>query len=290
MKLFRTKAELVDFVAAERGRGSVGFVPTMGALHAGHVSLVSRARAENALCVVSIFVNPTQFNDPRDLECYPRTEGADLDLLSAAGVDAVFAPSVAEVYPEPDDRKFDFGAMERVMEGSSRPGHFNGVAQVVSRLFEIVGPDRAYFGEKDFQQLAIIRRMCEMLGGVCASIEIVGCPIVRAQDGLALSSRNALLSADQRAAAPGIYAALQSVARGLDGGCMMDAAELRSWGTELIDGNPLLRTEYFEVVDAVTLQRVDRVEAEAEVRICVAVQCGSVRLIDNIGAVNSANN
>lgn len=284
MKLFRTKIELTDFIDSHRGAESVGFVPTMGALHAGHASLVSRCRAENKLCVVSVFVNPTQFNDPRDLECYPRTEQADLTLLESVGVDAVFMPSVQEIYPEPDTRAFDFGNMERVMEGSSRAGHFNGVAQVVSRFFEIVKPDRAYFGEKDFQQLAIIRKMCVQLD--LRDIEIVGCEIVRGEDGLALSSRNALLNARQRAAAPSIYRALKVVVMSFDGGCIMDTTELKNWATEMIDESPELRAEYVEIVDPQTLQIIKRIEVGQRVRICCAVQCGSVRLIDNIEAIN----
>lgn len=234
--------------------------------------------------VVSVFVNPTQFNDPRDLDSYPRTESADLALLEAVGVDAVFAPSVDVIYPEPDNRNFDFGAIERVMEGASRPGHFNGVAQVVSRLFDIVAPDRAYFGEKDFQQLAIIRLMVRTLG--YTTIEIVGCPIVRGKDGLALSSRNALLGKEQRAAAPEIYKALKHTSETLDGAATKDSVLLARLATEMINRNEHLAVEYIEIVDPETLQSVSKVEQGQRVRICAAVRCGAVRLIDNVDGIN----
>lgn len=284
MEIFRTVAPLKEFVAERKRLGNIGFVPTMGALHEGHLSLVEMARRDNQCVVVSVFVNPTQFNDPRDLKSYPRTESADLSLLESAGVDAVFVPSVEVIYPEPDGRNFDFGTIERVMEGASRPGHFNGVAQVVSRLFDIVTPDKAYFGEKDFQQLAIIRLMVEMLG--YSQIEIVGCPIVRADDGLALSSRNALLDARQRVAAPSIHKAISEMAQALDGSSDKDARMLEQLATDMINGKEHLTVEYIEVVDPVTLGSLERVKKGQRVRICTAVRCGAVRLIDNIEGVN----
>lgn len=284
MEIFRTVAPLKEFVAERKRLGNIGFVPTMGALHEGHLSLVEIARRDNQCVVVSVFVNPTQFNDPRDLKSYPRTESADLSLLESAGVDAVFVPSVEVIYPEPDGRNFDFGTIERVMEGASRPGHFNGVAQVVSRLFDIVTPDKAYFGEKDFQQLAIIRLMVEMLG--YSQIEIVGCPIVRADDGLALSSRNALLDARQRVAAPSIHKAISEMAQALDGSSDKDARMLEQLATDMINGKEHLTVEYIEVVDPVTLESLERVQKGQRVRICTAVRCGAVRLIDNIEGVN----
>lgn len=272
MKLCRLVSELGEH------SGIVGFVPTMGALHSGHIALVERARAECDVVVVSIFVNPTQFNDPRDLQNYPRTEQADLELLSAAGADMVFAPSVSEVYPTPDTRRFDFGALESVMEGAHRPGHFNGVAQVVSRLFEIVRPSRAYFGEKDFQQLAIIRRMC---ADMALPVEIVGCPIVRGYDGLALSSRNALLTPEKRTAAPLINRALRCAA---DKRGMLPIEDFKRLIVSTINSNEHLRTEYFEVVDAQTLQPISDWGSDSQhpLRGCVAVFAGDVRLIDNI--------
>lgn len=272
MKLCRRASELAGF------RGTVGFVPTMGALHEGHVSLVERARQTCDTVVVSVFVNPTQFNDKNDLANYPRTEEADLGLLEAAGVDFVFAPSVAEVYPESDTRVFDFGGLDRVMEGEHRPGHFNGVGQVVSRLFEIVRPHKAFFGEKDFQQLAIIRRMTHDLG---LDIEIVGCPIVRGADGLAMSSRNALLMSEHRAAAPHIYEVLSEAVRTLRG--TVSVAEARRIIAEQIDRESLLKTEYVDIVHAMTLQPVSAWgEAVGDLRCCVAVHAGGIRLIDNV--------
>ncbi len=208
MQVFNRGAELSAALGNEKVL--TGFVPTMGALHEGHVSLVERCRRECRRVVVSVFVNPTQFNDPADLRSYPRNLEADLKLLEAAGADFVYAPSVEDVYPEPDTRQFDLGQTDKVMEGAHRPGHFNGVAQVVSRLFAIVQPDKAYFGEKDFQQIAVIRAMVRQLQ---IPVQIVPCPIVRGADGLALSSRNALLTAEHRAAAPQIYAAAESGCR-----------------------------------------------------------------------------
>lgn len=253
----------------------------MGALHEGHLSLVERCRKECDTVVVSIFVNPTQFNDPKDLETYPRTEEEDLKLLEKAGVDFVFAPSVAEVYPEPDTRIFDFGPLERVMEGAFRPGHFNGVAQVVSRLFEIVKPDKAYFGEKDFQQLAIIRRMVSDLG---LNVEIVGCPIVRETDGLAKSSRNMLLTPEARKAAPGIYKVLSEAVSLAESGSY-GVTEIKERIVRFINEIAPLEAEYVEIVDAATLQPVQSWgdgHRIGDLRCCVAVQAQKVRLIDNV--------
>lgn len=272
MKLCRRASELAGY------RGTVGFVPTMGALHAGHLSLVGECRKACDTVVVSIFVNPTQFNDPKDLENYPRTEEADLKLLEAAGVDFVFAPSVEEVYPEPDMRVFDFGGLDRVMEGERRPGHFNGVGQVVSRLFDIVKPDKAFFGEKDFQQLAIIRHMARQLG---SGIEIAGCPIVRDTDGLARSSRNMLLTPEHRQAAPHIYAVLSDAAISLRGA--VSVADAKRIIAERIDSNPLLETEYVEIADSTTLQPATVWgDAVGDLRIFAAVRAGAIRLIDNV--------
>lgn len=272
MKLCRRASELAEH------RGTVGFVPTMGALHEGHLSLVRAARKTCDTVVVSIFVNPTQFNDPKDLQSYPRTEEADLKLLEAEGVDFVFAPSVTEVYPEPDTRVFDFGGLDRVMEGEHRPGHFNGVGQVVSRLFDMVKPDRAFFGEKDFQQLAIIRYMVAQLG---LRVEIVGCPIVRDTDGLARSSRNMLLTPEHRAAAPHIYEVLSDAVSSLRGA--VSVAEAKRIVAERIDANPLLKTEYVEIAMTDTLLPArEWGAAVGDLRCFVAVQAGDVRLIDNV--------
>ena len=206
MKTFDKVKELQEELAQYQP-SEIGFVPTMGALHAGHRSLVEKARRECKIVVVSVFVNPTQFNDKTDLKNYPRTPEADLAILEEAGADIVLMPTVEEIYPEPDTRQFDFGLIDKVMEGATRPGHFNGVAQVVSRLFDIVKPGKAYFGEKDFQQIAVIKAMVKQLG---LELEIVECPIIRDIDGLALSSRNLLLTAEHRAAGERAYTRLHS--------------------------------------------------------------------------------
>ncbi len=275
MKVVTTVEELRAELAQAASEG-VGFVPTMGALHAGHRSLVERARRENRTVVVSVFVNPTQFNDKNDLKHYPRTPEADAALLEAAGADLVLMPSVEEIYPEPDTRQFDFGAVDKVMEGATRPGHFNGVAQVVSRLFEMVRPARAYFGEKDFQQIAVIKAMVAQLG---LAVEIVECPIVRDADGLALSSRNRLLTPAHRAAAPHIYAVLR---RAVEKSHELSPAELKAWVVEAVEQNDLLRVIYYQSVDASTMQEVGAWSDSARIQGCIAVQAGEIRLIDNI--------
>ena len=275
MKVVNTVAELNAALAPLKREG-IGFVPTMGALHAGHRSLVERARRENDTVVVSVFVNPTQFNDKNDLKNYPRTPEADCAILEAAGADIVFMPTVEVIYPEPDTRQFDFGMVDKVMEGATRPGHFNGVAQVVSRLFALVNPARAYFGEKDFQQIAVIKAMVEQLA---IDIEIVECAIVRGEDGLALSSRNELLTPEHRAAVPHIYATISQCAAKME---TMSPAELTEWVVATIDSNPLLKTIYFEAVDARTMQRVEKWSDSERIQGCCAVQAGNIRLIDNI--------
>ena len=257
-------------------REGIGFVPTMGALHAGHRSLVERARRECATVVVSVFVNPTQFNDKNDLRNYPRTPEADMALLEAAGADYVLMPSVEEIYPEPDERIFDFGQIDKVMEGATRPGHFNGVAQVVSRLFAIVEPAKAYFGEKDFQQIAVIKAMVKQLS---LGVEIVECPIVRGDDGLALSSRNTLLDAEHRKAAPRIYAVIsQCAARAAE----MTPAELTQLVTREVESDGLLKVIYFQAVDALTMQEVGAWSDSDRIQGCIAVEAGDIRLIDNV--------
>ena len=275
MKVVNRVAELEAALAGCPKEG-IGFVPTMGALHAGHRSLVERARRENDMVVVSVFVNPTQFNDKNDLRNYPRTPEADCAVLEAAGADVVFMPSVEDIYPEPDTRIFDFGQVDKVREGATRPGHFNGVAQVVSRLFEHVKPYRAYFGEKDFQQIAVIKAMVRQLN---IDVNIVECPIVRGEDGLALSSRNELLSPEHRVAAPHIYATISQSSAKMS---QMSPAELTAWVAETIDSNPLLKTIYFEAVDALTMQRVESWDDSERIQGCIAVQAGQIRLIDNI--------
>jgi pantoate--beta-alanine ligase len=275
MKSFSTVSNLREALAEHSGQ-VVGFVPTMGALHQGHISLVERARKECDVVVVSVFVNPTQFNDKNDLKNYPRTPEADAAMLEAAGVDYVLFPSVEEIYPEPDTRVFDFGLIDKVMEGATRPGHFNGVAQVVSRLFAIVEPTKAYFGEKDFQQIAVIRAMCAQLG---LTLEIVDCPIIREVDGLARSSRNTLLTAEHRAAAPHIYEVLSAATTKLD---QMTPQQLTEWVVEQVENNPLLKVIYFQAVDALSLQQVENWADSERIQGCIAVQAGEIRLIDNI--------
>ena len=277
MKLFTTKSELQKALDSFRSKGeSIGFVPTMGALHEGHLSLVSKAGKENKVVVVSIFVNPTQFNDPGDLERYPRTLEEDMRKLATVADPFIFAPTVEEMYPEPDTRKFDFGTLESVMEGRFRPGHFNGVGQIVSKLFDVVLPHRAYFGLKDFQQLVIIKEMVRQLH---YDIEIVPCEIVREADGLAMSSRNQLLTPEHRAVAPLISKTLFE-ANKLVGEKSVE--ELKAWVQEKINNSPLLEVEYFDVVDDNHLQSVKTWD-EPGVKVgCIAVHAGKVRLIDNV--------
>lgn len=255
---------------------TVGFVPTMGALHQGHMSLVKQAADDNSIVVVSVFVNPTQFNDVKDLERYPRTLSNDLTLLEGTGCTLVFAPNAKEVYPEPDTRKFNFGKLETVMEGEHRSGHFNGVAQVVSRLFDIVKPHKAYFGLKDFQQVAIVKSMVKQLQ---LPVEIVTCGIIREESGLAMSSRNKLLTDEQRQNATLISETLFK-AKELMG--QKTVKELIEWGIAEINKNPFLDVEYFEIVDDQQLQTI-KTWGEKNTKVaCVAVYCGKVRLIDNV--------
>lgn len=275
MKSVNTIAELRAYLREVDAAG-VGFVPTMGALHAGHRSLVERARKECQTVVVSVFVNPTQFNDKTDLRNYPRTPEEDLALLTEAGADIVFMPSVEEIYPEPDTRQFDFGEIDKVMEGATRPGHFNGVAQVVSRLFDIVQPAKAYFGEKDFQQIAVIKAMNSQLG---IEVEIVECPIIRDSDGLALSSRNTLLDEAHREAAPQIYATIKQAA---ERSKTMTPAELKEWVVAEIERGGLMKVIYFQAVDALSLQEVKAWSESERIQGCIAVQAGAIRLIDNV--------
>ena len=276
MILVRTVSELKSVLKSSGKAGSVGFVPTMGALHKGHLSLVQKAVEENPVVVVSIFVNPTQFNDSKDLDRYPRTLDADMNLLETTGCEIVFAPEVAEIYPEPDTRKFDFGQLDKVMEGKHRPGHFNGVAQVVSKLFDLVQPQKAYFGLKDFQQLAIIKNMVKQLN---LPVEIVPCPIVREESGLAMSSRNELLTTGERENAATISKTLFK-AKELKTG--KTVSELEKWVTETINKNPFLKVEYAEIVDDTGLQPVKNWNEPSVKVLCVAVFCGKIRLIDNI--------
>ena len=277
MKLIQTIDELQKELEILRNEGkTIGLVPTMGALHEGHASLVRRAVVENDVVVVSDFVNPTQFNDPNDLLKYPRTLDADCDLLEREGAKIVFAPSVDEMYPEPDTRQFSYAPLDTVMEGKYRPGHFNGVCQIVSKLFMIVGPDRAYFGEKDFQQLAIIREMVKSLE---MPVQIVGCPIVREFDGLALSSRNARLSVMERKQALNISKTLFDSVKFAENHTVVETQQMVENAIRNADG---LELEYFEIVDGNTLQKITAWEDTNYAVGCITVFCGDVRLIDNI--------
>lgn len=277
MVVFDNIEEISRYVDGERKNGkTIGFVPTMGALHDGHISLVKRAKEESDIVIVSIFVNPTQFNDPKDLEKYPRTVDADLSLLERNGVGAVFVPDVDTMYPEVDERVFDVGSVCEVMEGKHRPGHFNGVMQVVSKLFDIVKPDKAFFGEKDFQQIAVIRAMLKLTK---QNVEIVSCPIYRSESGLALSSRNTLLSEEQLSESPKIYKALKDSTE-MCGRYSPD--EVIRMVTETLNSHRFFTVEYFEIVDAETLLPVTNWDDSEHIQGCITVYCGDVRLIDNI--------
>ena len=256
--------------------GFLGFIPTMGALHEGHLSLIRRSVNENKFTAVSIFVNPNQFNEKHDFDHYPKNLETDLEIMASFPIDLVFVPETSEIYPEPDTRVFDFGDLDKTMEGLHRPGHFNGVAQVVSKLFDIIRPDRAYFGEKDFQQLAIIRALVRQLD---IPVEIIGCPIIREGDGLAMSSRNKLLTPEQRTAATDVSKALFR-ARDLAG--TLPVYKLQEQIIQLLNKHPLVEVEYFMIVDGENLQQV-RDWSETGTKIgCIAAQIGKVRLIDNI--------
>ncbi|MCD8385773.1 MAG: pantoate--beta-alanine ligase [Bacteroidales bacterium] len=277
MEIIRTIDGLREALDQKRAQGkTIGLVPTMGALHAGHISLMERARKENDVVVASVFVNPTQFNNQQDLLTYPRTEEADCEKLAAAGVDYAFVPSVEEIYPEPDTRQFDLGPVAEVMEGAMRPGHFNGVAQIVSKLFDMVRPTRAYFGEKDFQQIAVIRRMAELEG---FDLEIVACPIKREDDGLAMSSRNVRLTPEQREIAPAIHKTLASSVEWAKDHTVEDTIK---YVVDEVNSFPHMQVEYYQIVDGRSMQPItDWAETDYPVG-CITVYCGDVRLIDNI--------
>ncbi len=279
MEVIKTQKDLAKVLDQLRAEGkTIGLVPTMGALHAGHASLVCRSVKENDITVVSVFVNPTQFNDKKDLENYPRDVVADEKFLQSLGATIAFVPEVAEMYPEPDTRHFSYPPIDTVMEGARRPGHFNGVCQIVSKLFYAVKPDKAYFGEKDFQQIAVIRAMVNDLK---IPVEICPCPIVRQEDGLALSSRNALLNEDERKIALNISKTLKdSVEYALEHG----VRETQKYVVDTLNAIDGLEVQYFEIVDGISLQEVDDWKDSNYIVGCITVYCGHipVRLIDNI--------
>lgn len=277
MQIVKHIPDLKKILEAERNLGhTIGLVPTMGALHQGHASLVSRCVAENDVCVVSDFVNPTQFNDQHDLLTYPRKPQEDAALLESLGCHLLFMPEVEDMYPEQDTRIFRFGALEQVMEGAFRPGHFNGVAQIVSKLFDAVMPGKAYFGEKDFQQLAIIRAMVAQLN---LNVRIVPCPIVREADGLAMSSRNARLTPEQRKKSALISRCLFESRHFVS---EKSVGETIDYVVKALSADALFRLDYFQIVDGNTLQAVSDWSGSSYIVGCIAVYCGEVRLIDNI--------
>ena len=279
MKVFSKIVDLQNQLFEDRKNGKeIGLVPTMGALHEGHASLVRRSVKENGITVVSVFVNPTQFNDKNDLKNYPRTLDADCQLLDACGADYVLAPSVEEMYPTPDTRQFEFPPVSTVMEGAHRPGHFNGVCQVVSRLFYIVKPNRAYFGEKDWQQIAVVKAMVKQLG---LKVQIVECDIVRDADGLARSSRNTLLAKDERAIAPAIYKTLKE---SISYAKTHTVGETHDFVVNTINAVDGLEVEYFSIVDGNNLQDIAAWDDTPYVVGCITVYCGKtpIRLIDHI--------
>lgn len=286
MEIINSIVALQNALYASRKAGKrIGLVPTMGALHDGHASLIRRSVKDCDVTVVSVFLNPTQFNDQNDLARYPRTLEADCALAETCGADIVFAPSVKEIYPTPDTRTFAFPPVTTVMEGAYRPGHFNGVCQVVSRLFYIVKPQRAYFGEKDWQQIAVIKRLVAFIN---SPVEIIECPTIREKDGLAKSSRNALLAPEERLLAAKIYAVLQeSVARSKT----KTVAEVHDEVVHQLNAADGLDVEYFDIVDGRTLLPVTQWDQAAEVVGCITVYCGAtpIRLIDHITYRKEAN-
>ena len=278
MVLIHTVSDLQIRLSKKKHDDLIGFVPTMGALHPGHLSLIEKAIADNHITVVSIFVNPTQFNDARDFQSYPKNFEKDLSIMKPLlrNDDLVFMPEDKEMYPEPDTREFYFGVLEQVMEGRHRPGHFNGVAQIVSKLFEMVGPDRAYFGQKDFQQLRIVQKLAEHMQ---APIEIVPCPIIREPDGLAMSSRNVLLRPEVRKDTPKIFKSLE---RAKKLAFRRPVRDVKKITIEFIHQSPFLEVEYFEIVDGRDLSSVNNWDDASSIYGCIAVYAGGIRLIDNI--------
>lgn len=278
MKVVKTKAELIAVLDEIRGEKLVGFVPTMGGLHEGHMSLVERSLRECEITVVSVFLNPTQFNDPNDLKTYPHNTEDDLRMLEGVGAHVVFLPTPEEMYEVGEEAPhYDLGRVAEVMEGAHRPGHFEGVVWVVSKLFRLVRPDKAYFGLKDFQQIAVVRRMVELSPDM-EGIEVISCPVVRESDGLAMSSRNRRLSPEERVAAPKIYESLRKGLALKDEG--KSVAEVHAAVVEAINADPLLEVEYFSIVDSKTLESVE--DWGEETTGCITVFCGRVRLIDHI--------
>lgn len=279
MKIFDNIVDLQnELFYLRKANKKIGLVPTMGALHQGHASLVKQCVADNDITIVSVFLNPTQFNDPKDLERYPRTFEEDCKILNEVGADIVFAPTPKEMYPTPDNRHFEFPPTSTVMEGAKRPGHFNGVCQVVSRLFYITKPHNAYFGEKDWQQICVIKQLVKYLN---LDINIIKCPIIREESGLAMSSRNALLTSEERAIAANIYRILKESVTKKDS---LSVGELQQEVINSINAIDQLEVEYFEIVDGNTLETVHSWDDSPYIVGCITVYCGAtpIRLIDHI--------
>lgn len=278
MHIFENITDTKEHILELKNKGmSIGFVPTMGALHPGHISLIRQAHKENDIVAASIFVNPIQFNNQEDLKKYPRTPEKDFYMLESAGCDIVFYPTAVEMYPEKVNVVYDFGILDKVMEGKFRPGHFNGVAIVVKKLFDITLPDKAYFGEKDFQQLAIIKALVKKEN---IPVAIVPCPTIRESDGLAMSSRNERLNEEERAIAPVIYNTLLEIREKIK---KEPIPEILSWATEKINNQPGMTVEYIEIVNSDTLLPVRVFDTNIPTRACLAAFLGQVRLIDNLG-------
>ena len=277
MEIFKTKKEISKKIESLKSeRNSIGFVPTMGTLHKGHLSLIECSANKNDKTVVSIFINPAQFNDKKDLENYPRSLDSDLRLLRESKCDIIFTPSVNEMYPEPDNRKFNFGNLDKIMEGKYRPGHFDGVAKIIVRLFEVISPHKAYFGLKDFQQLAIIKKLTKDLK---FAIQIISCPTVRESDGLAMSSRNSLLSPEQRKHAAQIY---HTLCQANINAAENDIDNIKEQVITTLNKIPFTEVEYFEIVDEIDLHPAENWDNKSGKVGCIAVRIGKVRLIDNI--------
>lgn len=277
MKIIEKKVDLkIEINKLRNFSKTIGLVPTMGALHEGHISLITSSKNDNDITIASIFVNPTQFNDKKDYQRYPRILNDDVKKLEEAKCDILFTPTEEEMYPEEDNRQFDFGNIDKVMEGKFRPGHFRGVALIVSKLFEIVTPDRAYFGEKDFQQVAIIKHLTKLM---CYPVEIVSCPIIRESDGLAMSSRNMLLNKEEREHVPLIS---KTLFKARDIAQKMNVEETKNWVIQTINADPFLKVEYFEIVNDTSLESINNWLQKGEKVGCIAVHVGNIRLIDNV--------
>lgn len=281
MKTFKRIKSLKAYLKKlHNSNKTIGFVPTMGALHPGHISLMEKAKQENDILVCSIFVNPAQFNEKMDFKNYPRTLNEDIEKLNAIKCDVLFIPPKEEMYPRSDNNThvigIDFGHLDKIMEGEYRPGHFNGVAIIVAKLFDVIEPDAAYFGEKDYQQLIIIKHLVKTLK---LSIKIVGCPTIREDDGLAMSSRNELLSLEERKNASIIHRTLSGVREKTS---VLSINELKQWVQYQINGNPFLQLEYFEIADSKSLLSIKKWDEANKVVACIAVLAGKTRLIDNV--------